>query len=489
MTDNVQVTTAADNTMAAGTTTQVNSLWANQAIGEATPGSGTELQIMSGGLSMGGFTVSVDKLDFNAQEALIFNNNNASNISSVIQNTNGLGLTLFGGNNNLTLSGTGSNTYTGTTRVQDGTLILNKIGTAQTATTNTSVAVPGNIFVDLYGTLSNSASNQIASTSNVTVSGTWNLNNQTESVASLTINNTSGTYGLDRNGGTVNTGNGGGANSLTVGSLAINGGGTLNVQGTNGNNANNFLTVTGSGVTTMTSQTIDGFNYIAFMNVQNNNAFNTGTGGLNLTGGQIQTNGSTNSVINLNGPVTTNASPFQSYLGGINNNDNSGRIAMGGNNIVFTVADGPAVDDLIIDGQLTGTNGFTKTGPGQMHLMSPGTASTYTGDTTILNGTLLADYAIPNGTIQMGGASQAGNSTFYMNGGYTLTVPINVSARRNGIRFHWHAEPEPCALSGHRHGGQEHQPAQHGYGQYAGIRQLRRFQRIGQHHQAGAGQH
>ncbi len=424
-TDVVNVTTTADNSLPASTTTSVYALNTNQSIGG---GANAVLQLGSGGLNVSGGTMTTSALDFNGVEGIlgVFG---TSAINSVVQNTaaSGNGLTIFG-SSALTLGGASANTFTGNTTIEGtSTLTLNK-------SANT-VALPGNVFVNLGATLSESASGQLTSGANVTVSGTWNLNNNSESIASLTINNTSQNYGLIRSGGAVNTGAGTAASTLTVGSLTINAGGTLNLQGTNATANSNVLTVSGSGTTTLTSSTIDGALYTAFLNISDKNTFNTGTGGLNLTGGDIRFNTSNASLLNLNGNVAVNASPASSFLG--DTSGTKGQLALGSNNIVFSVADGGAVDDLYESAQIPGTNGFTQTGPGQMHQATPSTASSYTGNTTILNGTLLTDYAIPNGTIEMGSASQAGNSTFLINNNITNAVPIAVNSGRNRSRHLW----------------------------------------------------
>ena len=365
----------AANSVAASPTFQAYALKTNGNL--TSGGTGSTLQIMSGGLTFGAAnTISTDNLDFNGKEAIVgvfF----ASGINSVITNTAaGSGLTVFG-TNTLTLGGTASNTYTGVTTIQSGTLGLNK---------TSAIAIPGDVLVNLGGTLSNTLGSQLASTSNVTVSGTWNLNNNSESIGSLTINNTSQNYGLIRTGGTVNTGTGTNVNFLTVGSLTINAGATLNMQGTNATAGNNSLTVSGAGVTTLNSQTINGAGYLAVMNLLDRNSLTTGTGGLTMTGGDIQTNSSTASAVNLNGNVTTLASPFPSYIGDPSSAGGQGQLNLGSANRTFTVADGAAVDDPSIRTQIAGTGsaGIIKTGPGRMHLVTPGTANTYPGDTTIL---------------------------------------------------------------------------------------------------------
>ncbi|MDY0166498.1 MAG: autotransporter-associated beta strand repeat-containing protein, partial [Thermoguttaceae bacterium] len=129
-------------------------------------GSAETAQVNLGGDFTGSGTNSLDYLTLNAPRLLdlqgatrTFNvTGGTTTISPTIQNG---GLTKTGGGT-LTFSGSNENTYTGLTTVSGGTLALGK-----TAGVN---AVAGNINVT-GGTLTLNAANQIADTSDVTVSG------------------------------------------------------------------------------------------------------------------------------------------------------------------------------------------------------------------------------------------------------------------------------------------------------------------------------
>jgi fibronectin-binding autotransporter adhesin len=97
---------------------------------------------------------------------------------------------------------------------------------------------------------------------------------------------------------------------------------------------------------------------------------------------------------------------------------------------LFTIGSGftPSGIDLLVGGQLTGGNGFIKDGPGVMALTSPN--NTYSGVTTIRNGTLQLGNGAPgydaalNGT---SGVANSGNLVFDVAGSQTAAYAISGS--------------------------------------------------------------
>ena len=146
--------------------------------------------------------------------------------------TGGTGITLSG-SGSLTFSGTAANAYAGTTTVNGGTLVLNKSGGA--------VAVPGTLSIVPFAgagvataaTVRLLAGQQLSSGSTLNFdstngSATLDLNGFNQSVQSLTINNSGGVavIGHGPTGAAA-------AGTLTVNSLAIASGQTLDLTGTN----------------------------------------------------------------------------------------------------------------------------------------------------------------------------------------------------------------------------------------------------------------
>jgi len=124
---------------------------------------------------------------------------------------------------------------------------------------------------------------------------------------------------------------------------------------------------------------------------------------------------------------------------------------------VFNVADGAATNDLEVSGAISGGNGLTKDGPGLMVLDST-TANSYTGQTTISNGTLqlgkgtgvgalaTTSAIVDNGTLTfnrsnavtqgtdfntvisgLGGVNQIGGGTLTLSGANTYMGYTNVT--------------------------------------------------------------
>ncbi|MCX6376442.1 MAG: autotransporter-associated beta strand repeat-containing protein, partial [Armatimonadetes bacterium] len=106
------------------------------------------------------------------------------------------------------------------------------------------------------------------------------------------------------------------------------------------------------------------------------NSFASAIGSLSMTGGAITTGTGT---LSLNGHVTGNADASTATI--------SGKVGMLGMLHQFTIADGTAAIDMDISAVLS-TGSLTKTGTGTLRF-SGTAANTYTGLTTVSNGTLL----------------------------------------------------------------------------------------------------
>jgi len=157
---------------------------------------------------------------------------------------------------------------------------------------------------------------------------------------------------------------------------------------------------------------------------------------LALTGGAVQTGAGTLTV--GSGNVSTLASATSSTI--------SGKLALGGTNKTFTVADGAAADDLVISAVVSaGGGGLVKEGPGTLVLSGP---NTYNGPTIINAGTIRTDAAaslssasavtLGGGILNLNGYSQTINS-LTMTGGTiqtgagTLTLGNNLTTNASAV--------------------------------------------------------
>lgn len=108
----------------------------------------------------------------------------------------------------------------------------------------------------------------------------------------------------------------------------------------------------------------------------NLNAFNETIASLTMTGGLVTTSTGT---LTLNGNVTTNANSTAATI--------NGNLSLGSATPTFTIADGAADHDLLVNAVIAGPagSGIIKNGPGRMTLFG---ANTYSGVTTVSAGTL-----------------------------------------------------------------------------------------------------
>src|SRR5262249_32436327 len=104
-------------------------------------------------------------------------------------------------------------------------------------------------------------------------------------------------------------------------------------------------------------------------------------GSLTMTGGEVDSTGA-GATLALSGDVTATSGP------GTTPARLAIDLSLGGATRTFTVADGPAPSDLVIQGTIS-NGGLTKAGPGTLQL--GGVDNTYTGPTTVTAGLRLLD--------------------------------------------------------------------------------------------------
>jgi autotransporter-associated beta strand protein len=308
------------------------------------------------------------------------------------------------GSGTLTLDGSVGNTYTGLTTVSGGVLALNKSsGVDAIAGDPISVGkTPRDILVN-GGTLRWDAGNQVGDSTSLRItSGTVDFNNFSETL-----------FDLKNVGGTVNYGTGSvtitdpewyaGSTNTVSGATSF---GLLDIYGgTNTVNAGGNLTVGSMG-------------NLRFLQ---NAAFTDGEGdpiaaspsviSLDLNG--VGTAGTLTLASNVSfGPATGVGAPgtFDSSVSINSVGGNLGQVDLGGANRTFDIGNSTASVDMSISAGII--NGeITKTGSGTLLLSG---ANTYTGTTTVNNGTLVVNGSISNlaGNVTVGaGATLAGNGT------------------------------------------------------------------------------
>jgi autotransporter-associated beta strand protein len=357
---------------------------------------------------------------------------------------------LANGTNALTKSGAGTltltstNIYSGATYLNAGTLKLAN----QNAATNSTVTMVGGtlVFDSVAGTdftfgglaaasagtgfnigLTNSAGNAIALTiggNNAAttyagvLSGAGSLTKIGTNTLTLTGASTF-TGNVNVNGGTLA---GPTANNAFLGSgtaarnITVNNGGVLNF-----NTSSDALGGVGSTPTATLVVNSGG-------TVTNSGVSVITLGPVNLNGGTMfaGTGNAVGESYLFKGAVTVGGSA-PSYLLGVGGATSGYKF---GANVTFNVADVTASssEDLIVSGQINGTNGtqpsvygFIKTGNGTMLLT---TNNTYTGTTTVSNGTLQV-----NGTVAMSSATVMTNAVLCGTG----TLGSNVTINAGGI--------------------------------------------------------
>ncbi len=338
----------------------------------------------------------------------------------------GVGLSKFGAGT-LTLTGTSSNTYDGMTTVGGGTLVLNKTGGA--------TAISGPLTVQTGSTLLLQNSNQTATTTPLSLYGTFNLNDYSNALGSLAgsgnvnlgtgtlttgANNTSTTF----SGGITGTGNltkagtgtltlgGTGSNTYTGtttvsgGTLSLNKTGTqalygplvigdstgmsagphtVRMQGSNQIFDTSTVTVYGAGVFDLNNFSDQIAGLTLHSGTGQSASVTTGTGTLTLAG---------NLTLNVGGTGTVGAT-----IGG--------RLDLGGATRTFNVADGAANPDLNVSALIL-NGGVDKIGPGTLQF---GGTNLYSGNTTVTAGTLLVNGVNSSSAHWLNGGTLGGTGT------------------------------------------------------------------------------
>ena len=351
--------------------------------------------------------------------------------------------------------GAQSNSYSGTTFVNQGTLNLSgQIG---------GIEVPGNLQINGGAVIMNNNAGQIAPTSNVTLGGGGSLTligsnvlnsvsfagiggtNQTSvningGLLTLTASNavtaqndnmamtpliTGGSLAFSSSAATITT-SGLSTNNLLVSAPIVSSNGPINVSGTGAV----VLSSTGStftgGVNLNSGSIILGASSVSVSGSLTSGPLGTGTlttanSATILAGVAAQTIGNT--------VVTTNDLNFGGATAA-NNLTLSGSVTLGGTSPTLTVPS-PLVT-ATISGQLSGSNGLTKAGPGSVVLSNSNNA--YTGSTAITAGILQA--TVSGALVSVSSVSVAGGAALALGAPQTiggLSNSGNVVLNGNGL--------------------------------------------------------
>jgi autotransporter-associated beta strand protein len=284
------------------------------------------------------------------------------------------------GAGHLRLGGTLPNTNSGTVTLNAGTLSLNK--------TSGVDALAGDLVLN-GGALKFLASHQIADSASITIqTGTLHFHNDGTSSVSETF------ASLTSNGGQMRTASG----TVVAASL-------VTVTGATVFNGGEFQINSGSSFATGSLKLLGGINHVIGGNspVQVNE-LTVGPGGLEFMGVNLQMNlgtaGRLGSRLNLGGNVKSLAAFSEAGIFGSTTADTAGvrEVNLGAADRVFDVQDGGAARDLRVAFPIVGSAGLVKTGAGVLSLEA---ANTYSGVTTVNNGTLLLSGSLA-GAISVG---------------------------------------------------------------------------------------
>jgi fibronectin-binding autotransporter adhesin len=284
----------------------------------------------------------------------------------ITQNNAGRSLTLDG-LGTVTLGGTASNTYTGLTTVSAGTLNLNK-------TAGVNAIGSGGLQISSGATTALLASNQIADTATVATSGTFALGTFSETIGALTGD------------GNVTVGNG---STLTVGAS---------------NNLNSTFAGVISGAGTIAKAGIGTFT------LTGSNTFGGAGQTVSINGGVLEVNADAALGNSANSLTLNNATLLLSS--GLTSSRN---FVLTNNSVIDTDNDLTS-----LSGTISGTGMLVKNGTGDLSVTG---ANSYTGGTTINNGTV---------TVNSASSLGATSGTLTINAG-TLEVATGYTSARNVI--------------------------------------------------------
>ncbi|MBC8097627.1 MAG: autotransporter-associated beta strand repeat-containing protein, partial [Akkermansiaceae bacterium] len=374
-------------------------------------GVGSGLQI-TGDINLNGRNLTVNVTDAGTELIL------SGGISGTGNITRGTGA---GG---LRFSGSTANTFAGTTTINGGYIFAIK--------PNGVTSIPGDIVIGNgvgVDTLLMGTDDQFGAASDVTLhdGGVFDNNNETNIIASLTFDDggrVETTTGRLELGGSVNVIGSGVSNAIINGNLHLGSATrTFNIADTAGQSID--LDING----VISGGFSGGFPSFAAGLIKSGaglmrvNAANTYSGPTTVNAGQLTVNnnlglggtgnvfGGSGTVVNSNAVLLLNNAHITNEVltlngtnpdGALQNNataDWAGSIVLGANTFI------EASSDFGIDGEISGTGGFTKIGTGTLTLYGA-TGNTYGGDTFVNEGELFLDKssgtAISSGTLTIG---------------------------------------------------------------------------------------
>ena len=326
-------------------------------------------------------------------------------VSAVIGNGTGTGGILKTGGGKLQLAA--ANTYTGTTTIDAGTLAI--FSATGLGTTNQGTVVNNGALLSINGVSGSGESISLAGGTLASESGSnyWTgniaLNNNSDvTVATGTVLNVAG--GISGTGNLTKGGDGtlvfSGAQSNTYSGVTMVNQGVLRLGKSTGNavasalvigdglggvNADVVLFSGNSQITPSSAVTINSSGRLDL------DGFTGGIASLTMTGGNVSAGSGS---LGLNGGLTVNAASTQATI--------AGNLSLQGAVRTFNVANGSAPIDLLISavvGNGAGTGGIIKSGGGALHLSA---ANTYSGPTTVSEGTLAIFNSSGLGTANQG---------------------------------------------------------------------------------------
>jgi len=370
------------------------------------------------------------------------------------------GLTTFGGNNTYdgaTIVSSGARlrlgsatalgaTNGGTTISSGGALDLNgqTIGAEALTISGTGVSSSGAIFnssasaATWSGNITPSAGSTIKATSgSITLSGGIDLNNNSGSSRTLTLDGTSEIIVS----GNISNSFAGSTGSLTktgIGTVTLSGAntysgtteisaGTLRLSGTSALSTNGVIFGSSSAANNSTLQLAGGGNYVL-------SAF----GSTNENGNNIDFTNSSGSAATLTFTAATNYVTRSSDNAGgrtvANNSTNLGVVFNGAvdigsttsNNVTFAGAGNTTVKGVIFNTNTAVVRGLTKTGIGILSLEG---ANSYNGPTTVSAGSLIV---ASSGSLSSSAVSISNGATFRYNGSSALASTITVGGDGSG---------------------------------------------------------